>query len=106
MDDGGERGDLHSSIQEDVANNESTINETSSQPKNPPVLYNSQLIWLLGIGRVVAGATTFWNIGLEAGSRSFLGWTIFNGIGNIFLAMCLGEMASALPFTGMSMLSV
>lgn len=104
MNDGGESGGIPSSMQEDATVlNDPTINGTS-KPAPPLVLYNSQLIWLLGIGRVVAGATTFWNIGLEAGSRSFLGWTIFYGIGNVFLAMCLGEMASALPFTGTSSL--
>lgn len=58
-------------------------------------------LWMLGVGAVIAGEYSGWNLGLaQGGFGGLLIATLIIGFMYICLCCCIGEMSSALPHTG------
>lgn len=58
-------------------------------------------LWMMGVGAVVAGEYSGWNIGLsQAGFGGMLVATLIIGFMYICLCSSIGEMSAALPHTG------
>jgi ethanolamine permease len=58
-------------------------------------------LWMLGVGAVIAGEYSGWNLGLaQGGFGGMLAATVIIAIMYIGLCYCIAEMAAALPHTG------
>lgn len=58
------------------------------------------LLEIVAIGRSTAAQAQLWTEALRYGNFSFLAAVIFAWTGHLCVALCIAEMASALPFTG------
>lgn len=54
-----------------------------------------------GIVLVISGVLTYWNVGFTVGFWEYSLCNVFISIGYMFLVLCLAEMISILPFSGM-----
>jgi ethanolamine permease len=58
-------------------------------------------LWMLGVGAVIAGEYSGWNLGLaQGGFGGMLVATLIIGFMYICLCLCIAEMTAALPHTG------
>ncbi|MCX4163881.1 MULTISPECIES: amino acid permease [Paraburkholderia] len=55
---------------------------------------------VLGVGAVIAGQYSGWNLGLSQGFGGMLAATLIIAVMYVFLCSSIGEMAAALPHTG------
>ncbi len=63
-------------------------------------LLNCLIFLEIGLAMILGSRSTIWNTALVEGYYSFLINLVFAGSGYIALCLCMGEMASAMPFSG------
>ena len=59
-----------------------------------------------GIGLVVAGHSVYWSYGYAQGFWEFFTSTLVTSVAYFALCLCLSEMISILPFSGMCLVAV
>lgn len=93
----------------DIAQAKTTVTGVTYQTVQAGYFENRQLkrhaglftLWMMGVGAVVAGEYSGWNIGLsQAGFGGMLVATLVIGFMYICLCSSIGEMSAALPHTG------
>jgi ethanolamine permease len=58
----------------------------------------------LGLTIVIGGQYFSWNVGLVGGFWEYFLSTVLTGVAYLALVLCLSEMTSALPFSGMKVI--